>query len=408
MRKQVFAESLILLPDCTLRLLNALLEKVNAIELYTGKLPASLEKESARLNGLSHEELVLKLLIWLNQLVQIEKLMYFSREDFINNTTSVIEKTVELLARNEKDFQGENLLDLLVYQNEKAEKIREQGKAGESRGALIPEPRSLGMFLHYSLEGSGAVLRSLSNQRLREQILPFIVYCVFQWSEEKSEEDVEKAIGRFVSFWLEKKGVYDHLQKKLQDHTYKIELEERLLEQKQSNSKVLQKQLDQIVDEKEKIRAVLIQRLPHDVHKLHGVLQGKAGTILDKLLDLIESKQEIPETEEKDEGLLRSLWNKIDSSIADHSTDREIKRLSSKLTDEMLGKDITQLPVYYMDRIKMIYDSDSKIQEIRRWRYQLDQEIEAHKDNIKHYRAHRATIEQQAKLIENEIHYYGS
>ncbi|WCK55900.1 hypothetical protein PP175_08275 [Aneurinibacillus sp. Ricciae_BoGa-3] len=400
MRKQVFADSLVSLPGPALRLLCALLERVSAIELYSGKLTASLEKDAARLSGLTEDELLISFLLKMNAVIQNNTVSYLTREDFIVNTNQLVDKAIAFLSRDEKSFQGDYLIDLLVYVNEKTEKARE--KHGEEMlKPLEPEADTLVSYLRRMIEGSTAVIKSISNQRLREQIYPFVIYCMVQWYDESLDSD--SRISRFLAFWNERKGIYDHLEQKLKEHAYKIDLEERLLDQKLGNIKTLQKQLDQIVDEKEKVRDALIQRIPHDLHKLEGTLGDKGNKLLAKLAQLADRK---PRGAEKDdEGILRSLWNKIDASISDHSTDREMKKVSAKLVDEMLQlkKDIAQLPVFYMDRIKLIYDCDSKIQEIRRWRYQLDQEADVHKDTIKHHKDHSSTIERQMRTIEYEL-----
>jgi hypothetical protein len=400
MRKQVFAESIVLLPGPALRLLCALLERVSALELYSGKLTASLEKDAARLSGLSDEELLISFLLKLNAIILNDRVSYLTREDLIANTTQLVDKAIALLSRDEKNFQGDYLIDLLVYMNEKTEKAKEKQDEDNVK-PLEPEAGTLVSYLRSLIEGSAAVIKSISNQRLREQIYPFVIYCIVQWYDESL--DAEERISRFLAFWNERKGIYDHLEQKLKEHAYKIDLEERLLEQKQGNIKTLQKQLDQIVDEKEKVRNALIQRIPHDVHKLEGTLGDKGNRLLANIAELEGRKPK--GTEAEAEGILRSLWNKIDASISDHSRDKEIKKVSAKLVDEMmeLKKDISQLPVFYMDRIKLIYDCDSKIQEIRRWRYQLDQEADAHKDTIQHHRSHSSTIEQQMRNIEYEL-----
>lgn len=403
MEKQAFVNTLVTLPDSAARLLFALLDKSNILELLSGKLSLTLEREAARASGWSRNELLLKLLIRLNQTAHNEKMMYITKEDLIENTGLIISHAITTLTKIEKEFQGETLLDLLVYEGDKIENIRIADE--EHKQSLRPEAQSLASYMQRLFEPSGKTLSAFSAQRLRERMLPFVIYAMFLWNEEVAEQEVEERIRSFLKYWQEKKGIYDHLQVKMKEHTYAIELEERLLEQKTGNMKVLQRQLDQMADEKENIKTAIIHRLPHDIYKFDGIFEGKAKTVLNRIAELQERRAEAEEAEEGEEGLLRSLWNRIDTSISDAQAERETKRLTAKLVDEMVAmkKNIIHLPVYYMDRIKQIHDCDSKIQEIRRWRYQLEQEVEKHKEKIQHHKVHRATLDQQMKQWEKEL-----
>jgi hypothetical protein len=401
MEKLAFVNAFVSLPDSAARLLFALLDKSNILDLLSGKLGVTLERESARVSGWSRNELLLKLLIRLNQTFHNEKLVYITKEDLIQNTDLIISHAISTLAKMEKEFQGETLLDLLVYQGDKIENIRRTGE-----GILEPlrlDAKSIAVYVQRLFEPSSKTLSAFSAQRLRERMLPFVIYMLFLWNEELSVEETEERIHSLLRYWQEKKGIYDHLQAKMDEHTYTIELEDRLLEQKTGNIKVLQRQLDQIVEERENIKMALIHRLPHDIYKFEGIFEGKAKTVWNRMIELQERRAE--EVEDNEEGLLRSLWNRIDTSISDAHVERENRRLAVKLIDEMIAmkKNIVQLPIYYMDRIKQIHDCDSKIQEIRRWRYQLEQEVEQHKEKIQHHKVHRTTLEQQMKQWEKEL-----
>ena len=400
MDKQAFAYSIVSLSDEALRMLLSLLEKASVIELLAGKISHTLEREMARVSGWSRNELVFKTLIRFNEMIHNRSVSYSNRDELTSNGQEITAAALETVKRIDKEFVGETLLDLFVYEGEKIEEIRHLNPDIPSE--LVPLPRVVAVYVQELVEKQGG-LPTLSNQRLREKLLPFLIYCLFLWDEKVGEEDADERLLSFLQYWQEKRGVYDHLRAKYDEHAYAVELEERLLEQKTSNMKVLQKQLDQIVEEKDNIRETLSQRFPYDVHKMHGIFEGKAGVMLQRMHELMDRRAESVATE-AGEGLLRSLWHKIDTSISEAQIEREIKRLSVKMIDEMTGlkQDITRLPVYYMDRVKQIHDCDTKIQEIRRWRYQLEQETEAHKDTIQHHMAHRATLEQQIKQWEKE------
>ncbi|AMA73718.1 hypothetical protein SAMN04489735_1004155 [Aneurinibacillus thermoaerophilus] len=403
MEKQAFAKALVSLSDTVARLLFALMDKSNVLELLSGKLSLTIEREAARASGWSRNELLLKLLIRLNQAVHNEKLSYITKEDFVQNTNFIVQQAIEELSKSDKEFQGETLLDLLVYEGEKIETIRREGEGIQE--TLCPDAQSIAIYVQRLLEPTGKTLPAFSAQRLREKLLPFALYVVFLWNEQLTSEETEARIQSFLRYWQEKKGIYDHLQKKMSEHTYAIELEERLLEQKTSNMKVLQRQLDQIAEERENIKAALMNRIPHDIQKFEGIFGGKAKVVWNRMVELAERREEEKDDAQEEEGLLRSLWHRIDTSISDAQMERETKRLAAKLVEEMVAmkKDIIRLPVYYMDRIKQIHDCDGKIQEIRRWRYQLEQEVEKHREKIQHHKVHRSTLEQQMKQWEKEL-----
>ncbi|MFT9847359.1 coiled-coil domain-containing 22 family protein [Aneurinibacillus sp. REN35] len=404
MEKQAVVNALVSLPDGAARLLFALLDKSNILDLISGKLGGTLEREAARASGWSRNEVLLKLLIRLNQTIHNEKIMYITKEDLIQNMSQVVGQALATLSKNEKEFQGEALLDLLMYEGDRIENARREGNL---EVPLRPDAGCIALYMQQFFEPSSKTLAAFSAQRLRERMLPFVIYMLFLWNEALTAEDTEERIGSFLRYWQEKKGIYDHLRNKMQEHAHAIELEDRLLEQKTGNMKVLQRQLDQIAEERENIKTALIHRLPHDVHKFDGVFEGKAKTVRNRMIELQEQWEDVHESreEEREDGLLRSLWNRIDTSISGAHTEREMKRLSGKLVDEMVAmkKDIIQLPVYYMDRIKQIHDCDSKIHEIRRWRYQLEQEVEKHKEKIQHHKVHRGTLDQQMKQWEKEL-----
>jgi hypothetical protein len=402
--KQAFANAFVSLPDSAARLLYALLEKSNPLDLLSGKFSLTLERETARISGWSRNELLLKLLLRLNQAIHTEKVAYITKEDLIQNLDSIVRYTVDMLTKTEKEFQGETLLDVLVYEGDKIENIRHRD--GETLEQLRPDARILALYVERIIEPTRHTLSTFSVQRMREKMLSFVLYALFLWNEECTAEETELRIQDFLKYWQEKKGIYDHLQNKIKEHTYAIELEERLLEQKKGNMKVLQRQLDQISEEREHIKQALTQRVPYDVHKFAGIFEGKPKVLWNRLQELRESRgEEEAEDTDREEGLLRSLWNRIDTSLSDAQTEREMKRLAAKLVEEMIAmkKQIIHLPVYYMDRIQQIHDCDSKIGEIRRWRYQLEQEVEQHKDVIQHHKVHRATLEQQSRQWEKEL-----
>ncbi|GEN35407.1 hypothetical protein [Aneurinibacillus danicus] len=403
MEKQAFVNALVSLPDPAARLLFALLDKSSMLELLSGKLSLTLEREVARASGWSRNELLLKLLIRLNQTIHNEKITYITKEDVIQNTGLLVDRAIAVLTKTEKEFSGETLLDLLVYEGDKIESMRRSDEV--LKEPLRPDAQSTALYIQQLFEPSAKTLSTFSAQRLRERMLPFVIYALFLWNEKLTVEETEERICSFLRYWQEKRGIYDHLQAKMKEHTYAIELEDRLLEQKTGNMKVLQRQLDQIAEERDNIKTALIHRLPHDIRKFEGIFEGKAKTVWNRMVELQARRAEAEETEEEEEGLLRSLWNRIDTSISDAQTERETKRLAVRLVDEMVAmkKNIIQLPVYYMDRIKQIHDCDSKIQEIRRWRYQLEQEVEKHKEKIQHHKVHRTTLEQQIKQWEKEL-----
>jgi hypothetical protein len=403
MEKQAFVNALVSLPDPAARLLFALLDKSSMLELLSGKLSLTLEREVARASGWSRNELLLKLLIRLNQTIHNEKITYITKEDVIQNTGLLVDRAIAVLTKTEKEFSGETLLDLLVYEGDKIESMRRSDEV--LKEPLRPDAQSTALYIQQLFEPSAKTLSTFSAQRLRERMLPFVIYALFLWNEKLTVEETEERICSFLRYWQEKRGIYDHLQAKMKEHTYAIELEDRLLEQKTGNMKVLQRQLDQIAEERDNIKTALIHRLPHDIRKFEGIFEGKAKTVWSRMVELQARRAEAEETEEEEEGLLRSLWNRIDTSISDAQTERETKRLAVRLVDEMVAmkKNIIQLPVYYMDRIKQIHDCDSKIQEIRRWRYQLEQEVEKHKEKIQHHKVHRTTLEQQIKQWEKEL-----
>ncbi|WP_047154234.1 hypothetical protein [Aneurinibacillus tyrosinisolvens] len=398
MEKQAFVNSMASLPDPALRLVVAMMGKANVIELLSGKLAATFEREAAALTSRSRNDLILALLLKFNRMIHNEKVMYTTKEDLVHNTLTIVNKAIQELEKAEKEFQGDTLFDLFVYEGEKVEQVRHEEKEIE----LQANPELLAIYLQRLYEPDLGMLPVISNQRLRERILPFALYCIFLWGKTGDVDKTEEAVQEFLNFWQEKKGIYDHMKQKMDEHTYSIELEERLLEQKQGNIKVLQKQLDQIADEREQAKLALGRRLPQDINKFQGVFEGKAKLLLTRLGKLEEKKQ--TGEGEAEEGLLRMLWHRIDSTITDAQAEKESKRLALKLVDEMIAmkREITTLPLYYMDRIKTIHDFDSKIQEIRRWRYQLDQEVQAHKDTIAHHKTHRGTLEQQLKNWEKE------
>ena len=400
MDKQALAYPIVSLSDEALRMLFSLLEKASMIEVLAGKISHTLEREVARISGLSRNELLFRTLIRFNEMIHSRSVSYSNRDELTSNIQEITVAALEIVKRSDKQFVGETLLDLFVYEGEKIEEIRHLNP--NIPGELVPTPSVVAAYIQELVEKQGR-MPALSNQRLRETLLPFSIYCLFLWDEKIREEEADDRLLQFLHYWQEKKGIYDHLRSKYNEHAYAIELEERLLEQKTSNMKVLQKQLDQLVEEKESIRDTLTQRFPYDAHKMNGVFEGKAGVMMQRMYELM-ARQEQAATAESGEGLLRSLWHKIDTSISEAQTEREIKRLSAKMIDEMtaLKKDIMRLPVYYMDRVKQIHDCDAKIQEIRRWRYQLEQETEAHKDTIQHHTAHRATLEQQIKQWKKE------
>lgn len=400
MDKQALVYPIVSLSDEALRVLLSLLEKASVLELLAGKISSKLEKEVARMSGLPRNELLFKTLIRFNEMIHNRSISYNSRDELIDNIKEITDAALATVARTEKEFAGETLLDLFVYEGDKVEEIRHHNP--DIPKELVPIPRIVALYVQELMDKQGS-LPALSNQRLREKLLPFLLYCLFLWAEKVEEVEADERLLRFLQYWQEKKGIYDHLCVKYEEHAYAIELEERLLEQKNSNMKVLQKQLDQIVEEKESIREALSQRLPYDIHKMNGIFEGKAGVMLQRMYELLARQEQVAATEAR-EGILRSLWHKIDTSISEAQTEREMKRLSGKIVDEMvaLKKDITLLPVYYMDRVKQIHDCDAKIQEIRRWRYQLEQETEAHKDTIQHHEAHRATLNQQIKQWQKE------
>ncbi|WP_286885165.1 hypothetical protein, partial [Aneurinibacillus sp. UBA3580] len=190
MEKQAFVNALVSLPDPAARLLFALLDKSSMLELLSGKLSLTLEREVARASGWSRNELLLKLLIRLNQTIHNEKITYITKEDVIQNTGLLVDRAIAVLTKTEKEFSGETLLDLLVYEGDKIESMRRSDEV--LKEPLRPDAQSTALYIQQLFEPSAKTLSTFSAQRLRERMLPFVIYALFLWNEKLTVEETEE------------------------------------------------------------------------------------------------------------------------------------------------------------------------------------------------------------------------
>lgn len=395
MEQVSFLESLFSLSDKKLHLLLAVLDKVNSLELLSERFTQTLEREVVENLVLTRNECIFKILQRFNGIVRNEFLQFSSKEDLVHNLSFLIDQGVELLQKHEKTFQGDSFLDLLVFEGE---------KVFEEIDFHSDEEKMQACLLHI-LDKSDLMLKSFSANKLREKIFPFLLYYIFSQEVSEEKEVILERVTSFLSFWQEKKGQYSILQKKWEELKYSIELEERLLEQKQLNGRNLQEQLDEMNDEIDKIKKVMEKRIPHDARKLEGLLEGKSRVIAEKIAIHEDELRLSLEKNPDKKGILQTLWKRIDQGITGMQLEKEIKKLAGQLVEQliMMKKDLVRLPLFYGDRVKMILENESRIQENRRWRYQLEQEIDVHQGVIKQHRSKQKVLEQEMNELEIEF-----
>lgn len=394
MEKVSLLQSFFSLKEKELRLILAVLEKINGLDLLSERFSNTLEKEIADTADLSYNECTLKILQRLNGVIGVNRLQYHTRQELEANMSLIIEHGVQLLQKNEKGFQGNQFLDLLIYEGEKVfgdvEVEQEEFKIQE--------------LLLRIIDKSDLMLTSFSVNKLREKILPFLLYYIFKMGVGEGQEVVEERITSFISYWKEKKGRFNYYHNKWDEINYSIELEKRLLDQKKSHMNKLEQQLEEMEKENDKIKKVIRHRIPHDSRKLEGLLEGKARVIAEKIAVLEDEHKLAAEKSPEKKGILHTLWNRIDQGLTGIQLEKEIKKLSNQLLEEMLNdkKDLLRFPVFYVDRIKMILENERKIQENRRWRFQLEDEIDAHEEVIQHHKQEQKKLEKEMNGIEKK------
>ncbi|HBI03873.1 MAG TPA: hypothetical protein DDY49_07590 [Paenibacillaceae bacterium] len=394
MEKVSLLESFFSLREKELRLILAVLEKVNGLDLLSERFSNTLEKEMADTVNLSYNECTLKIFQRLNGVVGVDRLQYQSRQELETNMSFIIEQGVQLLQKNEKGFQGNQFLDLLIYEGEKVfgdvEVAQEEFKIQELILRIIDK--------------SDLMLTSFSGNKLREKIIPFLLYYIFKMGVGEEQDVVEERIASFISYWKEKKGRFSYYHNKCEEINYSIELEKRLLDQKKSHFNNLEQQLEEMEKENDKIKKVIRHRIPHDSRKLEGLLEGKARVIAEKIAVLEDEQRLSSEKSPEKKGILHTLWNRIDQGLTGIQLEKEIKKLSNQLLEEMLNvkKDLLRFPVFYVDRIKMILENERKIQENRRWRFQLEEEMDAHEEVIQHHKHDQKKLEKEMNSVEKE------
>lgn len=386
--------SLFSLNEKELRLILAVLEKINGLDLLSERFSNTLEKEMADTVNLSYNESSLKVLQRLNGVVGVDHLQYDSRQELERNMSYIIEQGVQLLQKNEKGFQGSQFLDLLIYEGEKVFGDVEVEQAEFKIQELLLR----------IIDKSDLMLTSFSSNKLREKILPFLLYYIFKKGVGEEQVVVEERIELFINYWKEKKGRFTYYHNKWEEINYSLELEKRLLEQKKSHVHNLEQQLEDMEKENDKIKKVIRQRIPHDSRKLEGLLEGKARVIAEKIAVLEDEHRLSVEKSPEKKGILHTLWNRIDQGLTGIQLEKEIKKLSNQLLEEMLNvkKDLLRFPVFYVDRIKMILENERKIQENRRWRFQLEEEMDAHEEVIQHHKQEQKKLDKEMNLIEKE------
>lgn len=387
-------QSFFSLKEKELRLILAVLEKVNGFDLLSERFSHTLEKELSESASLIYNEYILKVLQWLNGIAGAERIQYQSRNDLEENMAYIIDYAVQLLQKNEKGFQGNTFLDLLIFEGEKV--------FGDAE--FSGEESNIQELLLRIVDKSEIMLTSFSGNKLREKILPFILYYIFKVGVGEEKEVIEERIASFISYWKEKKGRFNYFKNKWDEIHYSLELEKRLLEQKKSHFEKLERQLDEMEQENDKIKKVIRRRIPYDSKKLEGLLEGKARVIAGKITLLQEEYQLSVEKSPEKKGIFHNLLNRIDQGLSGMQMEKEMKKLSNQLLEEMIHvkKDLLRFPVFYVDRIKMILENERKIQENRRWRFQLEEEMDAHEDVIQRHKQELKRLEKEMHEIEKE------